>query len=171
MQNTTKKPTKRKRNSEAILLYTDGSASYKQGNGAWAFVAVRGKEVFYDSGYDPATKVNAMELTAILKALEFVPDNGTSPVRVMSDSQYSVNCINVWAHAWQQDGWQVSTGVSRPPANLKLIRSIMRRLKFLRKTRPVGIHWIAGHSNYEYNEMADRIAGETRRAGMAKSGK
>lgn len=171
MPNTTKKPKNSKRISEAILLYTDGSASYKQGNGAWAFVAVRGKAVFYDSGYDPSTKVNAMELTAILRALQFIPDKGTAPVRVFSDSQYSVNCINVWGPAWEKDGWVVKTGVSRPPKNLGLIRDILKRLAFLRKTRMVQVHWIAGHSNHQYNEMADKLAGEARRAGMAESGK
>jgi ribonuclease HI len=112
-----------------------------------------------------------MELSAILHALNFIPDKGTSPVRVMSDSQYSVNCLNVWAHEWEKDGWRVTTGVARPPANLDLIRTIVERIRFLRKTRRVGIHWIAGHSNHKYNEIADRLAGETRRAGMLKTGK
>ena len=58
-----------------IEVYTDGACSGNPGAGGWAFLALCKGEVLHKaSGKEALTTNNKMELTAAIKALEYIKD-------------------------------------------------------------------------------------------------
>lgn len=143
--------------SSPIHIYTDGSASVKDKTGAWSFVAVSGDSVHESAEYEAGTTVNRMELSAILNALRFVPTKGSRLVRVYSDSEVSVNTINV----------HFPRAMNDPQIGLKntdLLLAVYLRLTELRDNgRPVTVLWMKGHQKNRFNDRADKLAGLKRR--------
>lgn len=140
----------------AITVNTDGSASYKAGNGGWSIVVKKGKELAELYGFSDRSTIGEMELLPIHNALEWLPI-GSSPIRFFCDSQYVVNTLNVWALEWKRQGWFV--GQLKRPSHWKLIKRIMELLDKHREHRAVAIIWIPR----EHNKHADKLAGEARR--------
>lgn len=95
------------------------------------------------------------ELAAILRALEISPTN--CEVHIVTDSQYSINCVTVWCKNWERNNWQTST--KQPVMNKDLIQAVLARI---RDRDALGaatrFSWIKGHSNDPGNEAADRLA-------------
>jgi ribonuclease HI len=132
-------------------IFTDGSATPNPGPGGWAAVRVAGGVVVGElSGSDPDTTNNRMELTALLRALDLVPEG--TPEVLFSDSQLAVKTVNEWASAWEARGWRRSRG---PVENLDLVRPLYERLR----SRPeLEVRWIRAHVGHRWNEYADRLA-------------
>lgn len=95
--------------AQKIYIFTDGACT---GNGtpkciaSWAYAIVVGEELHHaDSGLcDGQHSNNRGELTAILKALTYFKNaNIDGDVYVVSDSQYSINCITKWYPKWVLD--------------------------------------------------------------------
>lgn len=92
------------------FVYTDGAAS---GNGNSKCKA--GYAVWF--GEDDPRNFSDMvrenpsnqiaELLAIRKALEIV---GGNRYTIVTDSQYSINCLTKWVHVWETNGWITSSG-------------------------------------------------------------
>jgi ribonuclease HI len=132
-------------------VFTDGSATPNPGPGGWAAVRVAGGQVIGElSGSDPDTTNNRMELMALLRALDLVPE-GTA-VTLYSDSQLAVRTVNEWAPSWEARGWRRARG---PVENLDLVRPLFERLR----DRPeLEVRWIRAHVGHRWNEYADRLA-------------
>ena len=56
-----------------IEVYTDGSCLGNPGTGGWAFRIINESAIINHFGYQLDTTNNQMELTAAIKALEFIP--------------------------------------------------------------------------------------------------
>jgi ribonuclease HI len=132
-------------------IFTDGSATPNPGPGGWAAVRVAGGAVVAEiSGADPDTTNNRMELTALIRALDLVPEG--TPEVLYSDSQLAVRTVNEWAPGWEARGWRRSRG---PVENLDLVRPLYERLR----GRPeLEVRWIRAHVGHRWNEYADRLA-------------
>lgn len=118
-------------------IYTDGSCLGNPGPGGWAAIVLKGSTKQVISGKDPSTTNNRMEIFAIIKGLEAIPEN--SVVSVFSDSLYVVNTMTKnWKRKANQDLWAVLDG--------------------LVNSRTVTWQWIKGHSGHPYNEEADSEA-------------
>ncbi len=79
-------------------------------------VHVVGNEIVAErSGHHPDTTNNRMELTALLEALDVIPE-GTA-VTVYSDSHLAIQTITEWAAGWEKRGWKRKSG---PVENLDL---------------------------------------------------
>ena len=96
-------------------VFTDGSCEGNPGPGGWGAVWVEDDEIVREGfGSDPATTNNRMELTALIEAFRWLPEDATVPV--YSDSQLCVRTINEWASGWEARGWRRNRAApARPP--------------------------------------------------------
>lgn len=87
------------------------------GKGGWAFIVVDSTQttvLHQDGGYDPNSTNNRMELTAIIKAIEYVKMFNIQSIRIHSDSQLSINCATgVWKRKLNMDLWEVYDSVAK----------------------------------------------------------
>lgn len=139
-------------------VFTDGSAEPNPGPGGWAAVyVVEGELVASDHGHEAHTTNNRMELTALLRGIELVPE-GTATT-LYTDSRLAVDTVTKWAPGWEQRGWQRKTG---PVQNLDLVRPLVERL---RERPELTLSWLPAHQGLRWNEYADSLATAWRREG------
>lgn len=91
------------------ILYTDGGCSFNPGGrGGYGVVRIdcsTGEVTEFSGGYQ-ATTNNRMEMTAVIKALETVPEG--ADVLLVSDSQYVLNCLcGAWKREKNRDLWAI----------------------------------------------------------------
>ncbi len=140
---------------EPRIVYTDGACLNNPGPGGWAWAESPGR---YESGCEPATTNQRMELTAVLRALEANPGH----LRVVSDSTYVVNCFKQrWWAGWRARGWV--NAKREPVANQDLWRPLIEQVVDLRKGE-VELAWVKGHAGDRMNELVDRLATEAARS-------
>jgi len=134
-------------------VFTDGSCEGNPGPGGWGYVWVEDDEVVaQDSGTDPATTNNRMELMALIQAYKRLPAD--ADVTIHSDSQLCVKTVNEWAAGWEKRGWRRKSG---PIANLELVQ----QLYALANAHPnVKLQWIKAHDGSRWNEYADALASQ-----------
>lgn len=137
-----------------IVAYTVGGCSPNPGPGGWGVVIVETKGLTDLYGGDPNTTNDRMELTAAIRALEYLPDE--TFIHLRCDSRYVVDSISKWIPEWKAKGWRSSKG---EVMNLDL----MQHLDILASQRDVRAFWIPSHSGDEFNERADRLAARGRR--------
>ena len=144
--------------SHSIIIYTDGSSLGNPGPGGYGCVIVLlEKETVVElGGKSNETTNNKMELTAILKSLEYLKDHKVSPdtnIVIHTDSSYAINGITKWIFGWQKNNWITST--KTPVLNGELwkqlapITSYFKNLKF---------DHVRGHAGIWGNERCDMIA-------------
>jgi ribonuclease HI len=137
-----------------IHAYSDGGCSGNPGPGGWAYIIVTSGTERIDSGGEPETTNNRMELTAVIRALQdLAGDNTLSSARVLfhTDSQYVQKGITKWISGWEKNGWKTSN--KKPVKNQDL-------WKLLRKTSidlNVEWRWVRGHAGNEFNERCDSM--------------
>jgi len=97
------------------------------------------------------------ELLAINKALNICPAN--AHVRIITDSQYSINCVTEWSKRWKKNDWKTATGKAVENKDLiePIIAKVDERAGLGNETRFV---WVKGHAGDEGNEGADKLAVE-----------
>lgn len=122
-------------------IYTDGGCQVNPGGpGGYGVVILGdGEEVYQlSSGYLSTTN-NRMEIMAVIKGLEAIPEG--SHCNIYSDSQYVVNTITKgWSRNKNKDLWDVLD---------KLLE--LYNCRFI---------WVRGHNGNKYNEMCDGLATE-----------
>jgi ribonuclease HI len=139
-----------------LAIYTDGSFWNKVGGWSAVFVATHKdkKMVKYISGFQVGTTSNRMEITAVIRAIQALQRSkiGFEKVRVLSDSQYVINSINEWLDNWLKKG--------KTMKNMDLWHEYKTAKSHV--NLPIKFNWIRGHAGDEYNELADKLAGEAR---------
>ena len=100
-------------------------------------------------GRETHTTNNRMELTAAIKALEFITDR---EIVVYADSEYVTKGMTEWIKRWQKKGWK--TAGRKPVLN----QDLWRKLLLLTEGREVKWKYVAGHTGVPLNERADEIA-------------
>jgi ribonuclease HI len=145
-------PRKIIRPMDGFELFTDGACSGNPGPGGWAFI-LRGPGLDGDvesSGGESGTTNNRMELTAIIRGLDRVPDGAR--VRVTSDSEYCTRGLSEWLDGWKRRGWRKS---DRSPV---MNRDLWEQLDAHRARVKLTAVWIRGHNEHPENERCDRLA-------------
>ena len=133
-----------------VEIYSDGACHINPGRGGWAYlIRANGKEE-EDSGYEPLTTNNRMELTAVIRALQALKSR--SRVDVYTDSQYVQKGISEWIRQWKRRGWR--TADNKPVKN----EDLWRQLDALAGQHEVKWHWVKGHAGHAENERVDRLA-------------
>ena len=131
-----------------IEIHTDGACSGNPGPGGWAAVVVENGAKRALFGRKERTTNNRMEMLAVIKGLQALPES--SPVTVYSDSQY---VINTMTRNWKRN------------AN----KDLWAELDAEASKRNVTWEWERGHAGNPLNEEADLLA--NREAGMGRSGR
>ncbi len=122
----------------------------------------------FESGADPRTTNQRMEITAPLRALEKLgPDADEEGILVRSDSTYVVNCfVQRWWVGWRRRNWRNSQG--KPVANRDLWEPLLAFA--LDSATPVSFAWVKGHSGDRWNEVVDELANTAASTGSGRSG-
>ncbi len=160
-----------------IIVHTDGGCSGNPGPGAWAYVMRYGGRLREDSGFEPETTNNRMELGAVIEALSFLsarrrriadrpvgesvrpaasssPAWFSSPILVYTDSQYVKNGVTAWLRNWKAKGWK--TADKKPVKNQELWMSLDALVEELRPS----FFWVEGHAGDPDNERCDALVQE-----------
>jgi ribonuclease HI len=155
-----------------ITIYTDGSSRGNPGPGGWGSVIIfddyagvgslpageAGKEkevrVKEIGGREEHTTNNRMELTAVIKALEFPTSYSLlhTPIHLHTDSEYVMKGITEWVFNWQKKGWK--TANKKPVLNQDLWQELLR----VSADKKIEWKYVAGHSGHNLNERCDEIA-------------
>lgn len=117
------------------------------------------------SGVEVDVSHQRMEVTAVLKALEWLAAQVPQPQAVIvSDSYYVVGCFQfTWYLGWERRGWRNSRG--KEPKYLDLWRSILAVYSDL-EAAPQFVH-VRGHQGNAGNEAADKICTSSLKAAIA----
>ena len=131
-----------------IDIYTDGSCIVNPGPGGWAAIIVEdGSEKSFHGGEDSTTN-NRMEILAVVRGLEAIPE--AAKATVYSDSQYVINTMTRnWKRRANNDLWVL------------LDAEVGKR--------KVQWRWVRGHAGDPMNEKADALA--NKEAKMRSSGR
>ena len=105
-----------------------------------------------ESGGEARTTNNIMELTALIKALEYV---GPEPsLLIRCDSKYVIDAMTKWAPGWRRKGWKKADG--QPVKNRELVERLLNLYEGRSGTTEV--EWVKGHAGDEANELCDSLA-------------
>jgi ribonuclease HI len=103
-------------------------------------------------GHAPATTNNRMALTGATRALELLGRKGARiRVLMVSDSEYLVKGMRMWAPSWQARGWKRAGG---PIENLQLWQDLVAAVR----KHDVQWTWVRGHAGHPKNEYVDGLA-------------
>lgn len=142
-------------------VYTDGACMGNPGPGGWAWAM---SESVYESGADPRSTNQRMELTAVIEAVSAFPGLLT----VVSDSTYVVNCFrDRWWEGWRRRGWLNSA--KKPVANQDLWMPLVAAV-IDERPGEVRFRWVKGHSSDPMNDFVDQLAVAASRAGRGEAG-
>ena len=137
------------------IIFCDGAAKGNPGPGGWGAIIVRTNGVVTELGGRAAhTTNNKMELTAAIRALDFVR-HVDGRVAVYADSTYVLKGIREWIWAWRRRGWKTAEGHD------VLNRDLWEELSALVDARGKGgieWHYVRGHIGNPGNERVDAIA-------------
>lgn len=119
-----------------VHIYTDGSCLGNPGPGGWAYLIHDDKKEHRESGGEPYSTNNRMELTAVIEALKHCK---ADKIKVHTDSSWIVNTMTKnWKRKKNLDLWEQL---------LPLIQS-----------RDIEWQWVKGHAGHLENEDCDARA-------------
>ena len=135
---------------EKIIIYTDGACKGNPGPGGWGVLILLENEQIELSGGSKETTNNQMELTAVIKALNFFEKK--IKVDLYTDSKYVMDGITDYIKKWKINGWQ--TANKKPVKNMNL----WKILDELNNLHDINWNWVKGHSGNPENEKGDALA-------------
>lgn len=151
-------------------IYTDGSCHTKVQLGAWVAIVLVGTEKHLLSGTVTSTTNNAMELTAVIKAIEFVHGQypGINNIKIISDSQYVVGLI---ARREKLVRLDYCSQKGKPLPNAALVKQLLQQaLSFDLEFVKIKAHQKASEHT-QYNVQADTLARKLVRDAVKEAGK
>ncbi len=138
-----------------VVLFTDGACYGNPGPGGWAFILRHrrtGRQI-EQSGAEPWTTNNRMELLAVIRGLEAL--KRPTSVELVTDSQYVARGLAEWLPRWKAQGWRRrQTGAWKKLKNLEL----WQRLDELLCQHQLHVRHIPSHTGHPENERCDRLA-------------
>lgn len=138
-----------------VLLFADGACSGNPGPGGWAYILRHpesGKEKI-ESGAEPQTTNNRMELMAVIRGLAAL--KRPTIVQIISDSIYVGKGLAEWLPKWKANGWRRREGQQLKPIKNE---DLWRQLDRLLARHQVCFKHIRGHTGHPENERCDTLA-------------
>ncbi len=78
-------------------------------------------------------------------------------MQIFTDSQYTINCVQVWADGWERRGWTTANGDE--VKNQDLVKAVRARLHAREEAgSQTVLKWVKGHADDEGNAAADQLA-------------
>ena len=133
-----------------IRIYTDGACKGNPGPGGWGALILKDNEEIKLNGGQNDTTNNQMELTAVIKALNFFSES--SEIEIYTDSKYVMDGITEYIKKWKVNGWK--TASKKPVKNSDL----WKQLDDLSAQHSISWNWVKGHSGHRENDIADELA-------------
>lgn len=133
-----------------IEVYTDGSCLGNPGKGGWAFLVNNEGVISSRSGYSIKATNNQMELTAAIKAIEFLVNH--KEMSIYTDSNYLKNGITLWVTNWKKNNWKTA---SKNPVKNKELWEKLDQLNYLKKIK---WKWVKAHDTNKLNNEVDLLA-------------
>ena len=133
-----------------IEVYTDGSCLGNPGKGGWAFLVNNEGVISSRSGYSIKATNNQMELTAAIKAIEFLVNH--KEMSIYTDSSYLKNGITLWVTNWKKNNWKTA---SKNPVKNKELWERLDQLNYLKKIK---WKWVKAHDTNKLNNEVDLLA-------------
>jgi len=136
-----------------VTIYTDGSWRNTTKKGGWAALIVSGPYWKVISDTTINTTVPRMELTSVIKGLQML----SMPCRVIiiSDSQLTVNTINVWLDKWLLNGFKTYKG------NSVLNQDLLMVLHELKQIHQIEAVWVRAHTkNKNLDSLGNAVVDE-----------
>jgi ribonuclease HI len=138
-----------------VHLFTDGGCSGNPGPGGWAYLLrhpATDKQI-ENSGGEPETTNNRMELSAVIEGLAALKK--ATCVQLFTDSVYVGKGMSEWMPKWKANGWRRKEGKRLVPVKNE---DLWRRLDELIQTHEVHYTRVAGHSGHPENDRVDELA-------------
>ena len=105
----------------------------------------------------PESTNNEAELVALRNALQTAKDHGVKTIRLIPDSEYTLNCFNSWIHGWSKNGWLKQDG--QPTANRGVCEDILAlKLSLLASGVKFTTTWVRGHGDGLGDSFGNLIA-------------
>ena len=133
-----------------IKIYTDGSCIGNPGKGGWAAIIFNNNEKKILEGSKDLTTNNQMELTATIKALEYISTK--DKIQIYTDSKYVKQGITEWITKWKINGWKTSKKEEVKNKDLWL------ELDNLTSKNSIEWVWVKAHSDNDLNNEVDLLA-------------
>ena len=133
-----------------IRIYTDGACRGNPGPGGWGALILKDNEEIKLNGGQNDTTNNQMELTAVIKALDFFSES--TEIEIFTDSKYVMDGITEYIKKWKVNGWK--TASKKPVKNTDL----WKQLDALNAHHSIRWNWVKGHSGHRENDIADELA-------------
>ena len=133
-----------------IKIYTDGSCIGNPGKGGWAAIIFNNNEKKILKGSKDLTTNNQMELTATIKALEYISTK--DKIQIYTDSKYVKQGITEWITKWKINGWKTSKKEDVKNKDLWL------ELDNLTSKNSIEWVWVKAHTDNDLNNEVDLLA-------------
>lgn len=141
-------------------IYTDGACSGNPGPGGWGTVLYLEDGNTHELGGGIArTTNNRMEMQAAIVGLQLLVASGqTTPIELLTDSEYVKKGITEWIAGWKRRGWKNSA--RKPVLNKDLWQQLddTHQKAVAQTGAPVTWIYVRGHAGNEGNERCDAIA-------------
>ena len=164
-----------RKETEEIILWTDGSAMPNPGPGGFAvireYAGERPKVVVM--GHESKSSNIRMEGAALIAAIKYA---GKTKCEIHTDSQFWINVLTKWAPGWAANDWHKNDEAVRDKdgkivdwkeTKIKNL-DIVKKLYEIYREANVKLVWEKGHAGTELNEMADEWAKKAREMGKAE---
>jgi ribonuclease HI len=141
-------------------IYTDGACSGNPGPGGWGTVLyLTDGSVHELGGAAPQTTNNRMEMQAAIAGLSLLLATGQStPVELLTDSEYVKKGITEWISGWKRRNW--TNSAKKPVLNKDLWQQLddVNQAVARQTGSPVKWTYVRGHAGNAGNERCDEIA-------------
>jgi ribonuclease HI len=144
-----------------IIVFTDGSFISKLNKCGYGvlFPNKEFKNISRKFTHEPLTNQRA-ELYAIYKAIKRVNDSDINlPIKIFSDSEYSIKSLTIWIKTWKKNNWKSSTGKSVMNQDIiKDIDELMTTHKGRIEFQHVRAHTGKQDTDSKNNDIVDKLA-------------
>jgi ribonuclease HI len=160
--------------ASGIHIFCDGACEPNPGAGGWGYVVYKdGREIADGSDGLTETTNNVMELSGMLKAIEWVKHSfmKDDAVTIWCDSKYVVDGCNDWRHKWKSRGWRRGGPNGKPESNVIMNLDLWKAIdEQLIKCPGIIISWVKGHNATLGNDRADELSLLGRKQAMEAEG-